>query len=270
MTTFAKSSFDAAGYLTSRPSYPAKLYDVILAYHRSGSTTHALDMGCGPGFMARALFPHFTKVSAQDPSEKMVSVGIQPDSDSGHIDYSVGSAEDMSSLPANSVDLVVAGQAAHWFDHSKVWPELERVLRPKGTVAYVGYGELEFTNHPRATAIFRQLMRGDLGGYWPQPGRSIVEGLLDRVPFPVNPTLNTETDALLSKVPDLEGTGIPIADRIDEPPPIAGEGWDAGSAVRIKSSTEGRPLVTRPTAHNLVVHSDFLAHTHSAPTIRAR
>jgi hypothetical protein len=32
-------------------------------------------------------------------------------------------------------DLAV-GQAAHWFDHDTVWKELQRVVRPKGTVAY--------------------------------------------------------------------------------------------------------------------------------------
>lgn len=29
------------------------------------------------------------------------------------------------------------GQAAHWFDHSKVWPQLTKHVRPGGTVAYL-------------------------------------------------------------------------------------------------------------------------------------
>ena len=29
------------------------------------------------------------------------------------------------------------GQAAHWFDHSRVWPQLTRHVRPGGTVAYL-------------------------------------------------------------------------------------------------------------------------------------
>ncbi|CAK9782904.1 S-adenosyl-L-methionine-dependent methyltransferase [Cutaneotrichosporon oleaginosum] len=235
MATFAKSSFDAAGYLASRPTYPAKLYDLILAYHRGGRA-HALDMGCGPGFMAVALSPHFSRVSAQDPSEKMVSVGLQPAD--GHISYSLGSAEDMSALPAHSVDLAVAGQAAHWFDHKRAWSELARILAPRGTVAYVGYGEMGVTGHARASAVFRDLVRGDMGAFWPQPGRSIVEGLLDAVPFPVAPALDARTEARLARIPSLEG-GMPVAARIREPEAVDGEGWDAASAVRLKGSTEG-------------------------------
>ncbi|GMK56203.1 hypothetical protein CspeluHIS016_0300430 [Cutaneotrichosporon spelunceum] len=237
MTTFAKSSFDATGYLASRPTYPGRLYDVILAYHRGG-TSHALDMGTGPGFMACALAPHFDRVSAQDPSPNMVSVGLQPDT--GRVEYSLGAAEE-TGLPPTSVDLVVAGQAAHWFDHARVWPELGRILRPRGTVAYVGYGELEVTNRPGVTSIFRRLMRGELGPFWSQPGRSIAEGLLDRVPFPITPTCEEVVD-----VPDLEGAGVPLADKIQEPEPVLGEeGWEAASAVRIKGSTAGRWAIRR-------------------------
>lgn len=93
-----------------------------------------------------------------------------------HVEYKVGNAEDLDSAGVgvgdNGVDLVVAGmstfltipsflsphlcllacshlfcklmkmgmylgQAAHWFDHSKVWPQLTRHVRPGGTVAYL-------------------------------------------------------------------------------------------------------------------------------------
>lgn len=190
--------------------------------------------------MALGLAPHFQRVSAQDPSKKMVDIGLQPPSPASPIHYSVGSVEDMSFLPPSSVDLVIAGQAAHWFDHAKSWPELSRVLRPGGTVAYVGYGELFFPAHSRASEIFADMMRRvDFKPYWSQPGRGIVEGLLDAVPFPVTPALGSETEALLAQIPDLEGAGTPIADRIQEP--SLGEDvkglWDPSTAVRIKRST---------------------------------
>jgi SAM-dependent methyltransferase len=38
-------------------------------------------------------------------------------------------------LPDASVDAVVVGQAAHWFDHARAVPEIARVLRPGGTLA---------------------------------------------------------------------------------------------------------------------------------------
>lgn len=93
-----------------------------------------MDLGCGPGFMALNLAERFDKVTGLDPSQKMVDVGLQSPRD--NITYAVGDAE-KTGLPDQSVDLVIAGQAAHWFDHGKAWKELRRVLRPKGTVAYV-------------------------------------------------------------------------------------------------------------------------------------
>lgn len=90
-----------------------------------------------------------------------------------NVEYKVGNAEDLDSAGVgvgdNGVDLVVAGmptfltipsflsppplssclfcklmkmgmylgQAAHWFDHSKVWPQLTRHVRPGGTVVYL-------------------------------------------------------------------------------------------------------------------------------------
>lgn len=87
--------------------------------------------------MAIALAPTFSRVTALDTSAKMVAVGMQPPPPAAQITYAVGGAEDLSQLGDSSVDLVVAGQAAHWFDHNRAWPELARVLRSGGTVAYV-------------------------------------------------------------------------------------------------------------------------------------
>jgi SAM-dependent methyltransferase len=48
----------------------------------------------------------------------------------------VGGAEAVP-LPDRSVDAVVAGQAAHWFDPPPAAAELRRVLRPGGIVGFV-------------------------------------------------------------------------------------------------------------------------------------
>lgn len=53
------------------------------------------------------------------------------------IDYKVASAEDLSFLPSNSIDMVTSGQAAHWFNHERSFPEIARVLKPGGTLAYI-------------------------------------------------------------------------------------------------------------------------------------
>lgn len=82
----------------------------------------------------------------------------------------------------HTVDMVVAGQAAHWFDQSRLFPELKRVMRPGGTLAFWGYKDFVFVDYPRATAVLNQYTYGTgeryLGDYWSQPGRSIVQDKL--------------------------------------------------------------------------------------------
>jgi predicted TPR repeat methyltransferase len=53
MATFAKSSYDSAGYAAARPTYPRLLYDVVLQFHKKGQDSDrwdcAVDLGCGTG-----------------------------------------------------------------------------------------------------------------------------------------------------------------------------------------------------------------------------
>ena len=81
---------------------------------------------------------------------------LHSDSSSG-ITYLKHAAEELDFLETGSVDLVVSGrpnrdehfctcgswslcsclaQAAHWFDYTKLWPQLARVLRKDGSVAF--------------------------------------------------------------------------------------------------------------------------------------
>lgn len=72
--------------------------------------------------------------------------------------------------------MVVAGQAAHWFDYSKVWPELAKKVRQGGTLAFWGYKDNIFVDYPLATKILDQYCYGDnyMGPFWEQPGRDIL------------------------------------------------------------------------------------------------
>jgi ubiquinone/menaquinone biosynthesis C-methylase UbiE len=86
--------------------------------------------------MALELSKTFDNVTGLDPEEGMVKAGLQPEGK--RIAYHVGTAEDLRAIGIkdNSVDLVVAGEAAHYFNHSVTWPELARFLRPSGTVCW--------------------------------------------------------------------------------------------------------------------------------------
>lgn len=50
-----------------------------------------------------------------------------------NLTFQKSSAESLTFLENESVDLVVAGQAAHWFDTTVLFPEMERILRQRGS-----------------------------------------------------------------------------------------------------------------------------------------
>ncbi|KAF7308469.1 S-adenosyl-L-methionine-dependent methyltransferase [Mycena chlorophos] len=203
MATFAKKSFNAAAYALSRPTYPRTLFEAVLAYHETslglaGTKArwgHALDLGCGTGqATAELLRPAdgesfgFSRVTGVEPGEKMIREARAFAASLGErgkaLSFVQGPAENLGFVPDQSVDLVVAAQAAHWFDWERLWPELSRVLRHGGTVALWVYSEMRLPQFPQLTPIITEYLQGtdpktSLGPHW-EPGRRILNNhLLD-------------------------------------------------------------------------------------------
>jgi SAM-dependent methyltransferase len=92
-----------------------------------------LDLGAGTGLLTDVLLAAGHEVVAVDLSARMLQ---QLATRLPGVRTEVGGAEDVP-LPDASVDAVVAGQAAHWFDPVPAAAELRRVLRPGGVVGFV-------------------------------------------------------------------------------------------------------------------------------------
>jgi SAM-dependent methyltransferase len=119
----------AAGYAAHRPGYPADAVVFLLGKR----VQRVLDLGAGTGLLTGVLLAAGREVVAVDPAEAMLAeLRARYPQVSAH----VGDAEAIP-LPDGSVDAVVAGQAAHWFDPEPAAVELRRVLRPGGTVGLV-------------------------------------------------------------------------------------------------------------------------------------
>jgi SAM-dependent methyltransferase len=105
-----------------------------------------------------------------------------------NVEFEQGNAEDLSTVEDGSLDMVVSGQAAHWFDYAKVWPELKRKVRRGGTLAFWGYKDNAFVDYPEATQILDHYCYGPttMGPYWEQPGRSILRDLYRDIMPPTN------------------------------------------------------------------------------------
>ncbi|KAK7451231.1 trans-aconitate methyltransferase 1 [Stygiomarasmius scandens] len=232
MATFAKASFDTSVYAASRPTYPKALFQFVFNYHqlgieafptklksaashefqkrfRSGPTPGwgtAVDLGCGTGQATVELIP-FKHIIGVDPSEGMVKKAKNyaeelypgPTSTSRRgqtFDFIQSSAEKLDFLKDESVDLVIAAQAAHWFDFSTLYSTLSRILRPNGTFAFWVYSELRLPQfHPALTPMITEYHQGSdphtsLGPYWERPGRTILERHLIDVPEPKDVGVN--------------------------------------------------------------------------------
>ena len=129
-----RERFSAAAelYARHRPSYPAELFDWIVATTAAPPGALAVDLGCGTGISTRLLAERGYESVGVDPNEAMLDQARR----AGGARYVRGEAV-ATGLPDASADLVTAAQAFHWFDIPATLRELNRVLRPGAfTVAY--------------------------------------------------------------------------------------------------------------------------------------
>jgi SAM-dependent methyltransferase len=176
MTENLKDLFSghAPDYRTYRPTYPPALF----AFLSSVVPGHELvwDCGTGSGQAAVALAGHFARVFATDASAEQVG-NAEPHP---RVEYAVARAE-ACPLPDGRADLVTVAQALHWFEHGAFYPEVKRVLKPRGVFAAWTYDfhSVNATVDP----VLARLQGEYVGPYWP-PERAWVTAGYRTLPFP--------------------------------------------------------------------------------------
>lgn len=114
-------------YHRHRPSYPPAIIDWILVTAGLSPPATVADIGCGTGISTRLFAERGFDVLGIDPNEEMLAKAR----DAGGARYFRGEAS-ATDLPAESIDLVIAAQAFHWFDIPSTLAEIGRILRPGG------------------------------------------------------------------------------------------------------------------------------------------
>jgi SAM-dependent methyltransferase len=125
-TSFGKVADDYARY---RPGYP----DDAVAWLVGTTPTTVLELGAGTGKLTRSICALGHRVIASDPDEAM-RARLREQAPEARV---IAATAERIPLHASSVDVVAAGQAFHWFDADRAWPEIARVLRPGGSLALV-------------------------------------------------------------------------------------------------------------------------------------
>lgn len=164
----------SAEYARFRPGYPAALFDFL--FEKCHAFERAWDCATGNGQMAAVLAERFREVEATDISENQLKNAIPKP----NIRYRVEAAE-ATTFPDHSFDLVTVGQAAHWFDFGRFYPELRRIVKPGAVLALVGYNLLRIDT--LTNALIDRLYRDVLGHYWDAERRH-VDAAYTSIPFP--------------------------------------------------------------------------------------
>lgn len=167
-------STQANEYAKFRPGYPPELFSYIAGL--APSLHAAWDCATGNGQAAVLLADIFTSVFATDISQKQLDNATPKP----NISYSVAPAE-KTPFPDSYFDCVVVAQALHWFNFPLFYAELDRVLKPGGVFAAIGY------SLPSIDAGTDELLlhfyKNVIGMYWDME-RRYVENEYSNVPFP--------------------------------------------------------------------------------------
>ena len=132
----ARFSGRVDAYVRSRPGYPDELIPLLRREAGLLPAHSVADVGSGTGILTRLFLDAGHEVFAIEPNAKMRAAAEEALADRPLFRSVAGSAE-ATTLPAESVDLVAAGQAFHWFDREAARTEFARILRPPRTVVLV-------------------------------------------------------------------------------------------------------------------------------------
>jgi SAM-dependent methyltransferase len=131
-TPTTRFSNRVADYVATRPGYPPGVLDILRDAGLTPSMTVA-DIGSGTGLSTQLFLANGNTVFGVEPNRDMREAGEQLLAHYPNFHSVIGTAE-ATTLPAASVDVVVAGQAFHWFDVPKARIEFHRIVRPDGFV----------------------------------------------------------------------------------------------------------------------------------------
>lgn len=143
-------------YVKYRPSYPAAVLDLLERECGLSPDWAIADIGSGPGNLTRLFLDNGNKMYGVEPNREMREAGERLLA--GYPAFtSVAGAAEATTLTDASVDLVVAGQAFHWFDQGRARQEFARILGPPQWVALV-WNERRIDSTPFLVAYEKLLL----------------------------------------------------------------------------------------------------------------
>lgn len=174
--TFAKSSDQYAQY---RPQYPDELFNFLAGL--CPGHDYAWDCATGNGQAAVICAKYFSQIEATDISPEQVKNSLRHPG----VRYSVSYAE-MTPFADSLFDLITIAQAVHWFDLPTFFHQANRVLKPNGVLAILGYA------FPRVDLQTDSILTGEffdrIDPFWARGNRLLMDEYRGiNLPFPEIP-----------------------------------------------------------------------------------
>ncbi|HET7328674.1 MAG TPA: class I SAM-dependent methyltransferase, partial [Nocardioidaceae bacterium] len=119
-TERARSFGDVAeAYAANRPDYPVEAVRWLVP----DPSARVLELGAGTGKLTETLVAERHRVTATDPDRPMLD-RLRKRLRTTRV---IQSGSEQIPVHAGAVDVVIAAQAFHWFDHGRALPEIARV-----------------------------------------------------------------------------------------------------------------------------------------------
>ncbi len=120
-------------YIKYRPGYPPEIINFLKDKIEVNQSKIIADIGAGTGILTELLLKNKYFVYAVEPNAEMRQAAERMLNSYPNFKSINGSAEN-TGLETNSIDLVAAAQAFHWFEINKAKEEFKRIIKKGGSV----------------------------------------------------------------------------------------------------------------------------------------
>ena len=136
LATTERFSNRADAYVRGRPSYPQAIVEQLQDAGALKRGAVVVDIGVGTGLSAEPFLCSGYTVIGVEPNAPMREAGDQQLREFASY-RSVGGTAEATTLADHSADLVIAGQAFHWFNVPRAAIEARRIVHPGGWAALI-------------------------------------------------------------------------------------------------------------------------------------
>lgn len=120
-------------YVKYRPHYPKEIIPFLIEHIGLSDEKIIADIGSGTGISTELFLENGNKVYGIEPNKEMREAAEKYLVQFKYF-ISVGGTAEETLLENDSMDVVICGQAFHWFDVQKAKQEFKRILKENGYV----------------------------------------------------------------------------------------------------------------------------------------